>query len=230
MEAFRQWLGQLQWDTVIELVLTVAACVLCITFHEMCHGLAALAMGDPTAKRAGRLTLNPLKHIDITGLVMLAVAKFGWAKPVPIDARNFKKPKLGMALTALAGPAGNVVLCLIAALGYSGAVFFLVQTENTVFVWAYQFFYMVLYLSAGLAVFNLLPIPPLDGSKVLFAFLPPKWYWKLMRYERWGMVLMAVLLLTGTLDVPLSYLREGLINLVSPVSPWFYELLANITF
>lgn len=230
MDAIMQWLAQLRWDAAIELLVTAAACVLCITFHETCHGLAALALGDPTAKRAGRLTLNPLKHIDLMGLIMLAVAKFGWAKPVPIDPRYFKNPKLGMALTALAGPLGNVVLCVIAALGYSGSVFLMFLTGNPVFEWIYLLFYMVFYLSAGLAVFNLLPVPPLDGSKILFALLPPKWYWKLMRYERYGMIALTVLLLTGLLDGPLSLLREGLVGLISPVSLWFYELLTNLTF
>ena len=109
-----QWLGQLNFDRVWMLLLTVASCLLCITLHECCHGLAAWAMGDPTAKREGRLTLNPLKHIDPFGLVMLIVVRFGWAKPVPVDLRRFRNPRLGMALTALAGPLGNVVLTAVA--------------------------------------------------------------------------------------------------------------------
>ena len=114
MDAFRAWLGQLQFDGVWQTVVLVAASLLCITFHETCHGWAAYLLGDPTAKRMGRLTLNPLKHVDLAGLIMMAIFRFGWAKPVPVDMRNFKNPKRGMALTALAGPVSNVVLAYVA--------------------------------------------------------------------------------------------------------------------
>ena len=114
MDAFRAWLGQLQFDGVWQTVVLVAASLLCITFHETCHGWVAYKLGDPTAKRMGRLTLNPLKHADVAGLLMMALFRFGWAKPVPVDLRNFKNPKQGMALTALAGPVSNVLLAYIA--------------------------------------------------------------------------------------------------------------------
>ena len=114
MDAFRAWLGQLQFDGVWQTVVLVAASLLCITFHETCHGWVAYKLGDPTAKRMGRLTLNPLKHVDLAGLIMMALFRFGWAKPVPVDMRNFKNPKQGMALTALAGPVSNVVLAYVA--------------------------------------------------------------------------------------------------------------------
>ena len=114
MDAFRAWLGQLQFDGVWQTVVLVAASLLCITFHETCHGWVAYKLGDPTAKRMGRLTLNPLKHADVAGLLMMALFRFGWAKPVPVNMRNFKNPKQGMALTALAGPVSNVLLAYIA--------------------------------------------------------------------------------------------------------------------
>lgn len=230
MEAVRAWLAQLDWSWFLDMAVLTAAAVLCITFHEMCHGLMAYALGDPTAKRAGRLTLNPLKHVDLFGLLMLAVAKFGWAKPVPINARYFRKPKLGMAATALAGPAGNVLLSALAALGYAVFAFFYFYMDVPEMEYPVTFFYYVLYLSAGLAVFNLLPIPPLDGSKVLFAILPPRWYWKLMRYERYGMIALMVLLLTGVLDGPLNFLREGLVGLMDPIVQMTIDLLAGIYF
>lgn len=225
MNAFSQWLGQLQWNTLIEMAVVAAASLLCVSIHELCHGLAAYAMGDPTAKRAGRLTLNPLKHMDLVGFAMIVLFKVGWWKPVPVDPRRFKNPKLGMVLTALAGPASNVALCVFAACGYSAGVFALARTGNPVFEWVWMFFYLMFYLSAGLAVFNLLPIPPLDGSKVLFAVLPPKWYWTLMRYERYGMAVLVVLLTTGMLDVPLELLRQGLVDWIAPVADGFYILL-----
>lgn len=110
MHGFTAWLHQLQFGWLSDMLLIVLASLLCITIHETCHGLAAYRLGDPTAKLAGRLTLNPLRHIDILGLLMMAVARFGWAKPVPINMNNFKNPKRDMALTALAGPISNILL------------------------------------------------------------------------------------------------------------------------
>lgn len=202
MHGFTAWLHQLQFGWLSDMLLIVLASLLCITIHETCHGLAAYRLGDPTAKLAGRLTLNPLRHIDILGLLMMAVARFGWAKPVPVNMNNFKNPKRDMALTALAGPISN-------SLGQ----------------WLITFTEYVAVLSAGLAVFNLIPISPLDGSKVLFAVLPSQSYANLMRYERYGMLLLMVVLLAGWLDGPLYYLRTGLLNLLQPLALWPAELL-----
>lgn len=230
MAAIHSWLVQLQLDKLWELLVTVGSALLCITFHETCHGLAACWMGDPTAKRAGRLTLNPLKHVDIFGLVMLAVARFGWAKPVPVDMRNFRNPKLGMAVTALAGPLSNVLLAALALMGYSMAAFYGYLYDSAFVYYLEQFFLMTAILSCGLAVFNLFPIPPLDGSKVLFAFLPNSWYARLVRYERYGMVVLMVLLLSGVLDTPLSLLRDGLLDALASVCLWPFDVLRGIYF
>ena len=113
MDGFVAWLKQLQFDGVWQTAVLVAASLLCITFHEVSHGWVAYRLGDPTAKDAGRLTLNPLKHIDMMGLLMMVVFKFGWAKPVPVNMMRFRNPKRGMALTALAGPVSNVLLALV---------------------------------------------------------------------------------------------------------------------
>jgi Zn-dependent protease len=228
MDGLAAWAAQLQWGRLTELLVTAAAAVLCICFHETCHGLAALWLGDPTAKRMGRLSLNPMKHIDPMGLVMLVVAKFGWAKPVPIDVRYFKNPRAGMAITALAGPLSNVFLSALAAAGYTASMFYAIYFELTFLETLAEFFFVVFYLSAGLAVFNLLPIPPLDGSKVLFSLIPERAYWKLLRYERYGMIALMVLLLTGVLDLPLNFLRDGLTSFLAPISRWTLELLNAI--
>ena len=225
MDGFVSWLRQLQFDGVWQTAVLVAASMLCITFHETCHGLAAYRLGDPTAKRAGRLTLNPLRHVDVSGLLMMALFRFGWAKPVPVDMRNFKHPKRDMALTALAGPLSNVVLAYLAVLLYGVlAYWYYFSGSMAVYVCA-VFCYYVEIISAGLAVFNVFPIPPLDGSKVLFAFLPERAYDRLMRYERYGMLLLMLLLLTGALDTPLEWMRDGLLGMLEAGGAWPVRLL-----
>ena len=225
MSAFRAWLAQLQFDGVWQTAVLVAASLLCITFHETCHGWAAYKLGDNTAKRMGRLTLNPLKHVDLMGLLMMALFRFGWARPVPVDMRNFKHPKRDMALTALAGPVSNVVLAYIAAVLLGFTVFLTDRFgSNVLFTVLVQFFIYVEIISAGLAVFNVFPIPPLDGSKVLFALLSDRAYLKLMRYEKYGMGLLMLLLVTGLIDAPLGAMRNWLLTLLGNLSVWGYTL------
>ena len=225
MEALRAWVAQLEFGPLLDVLVVAAAALICITFHELCHGLTAYALGDDTAKQMGRLTLNPIRHVDLFGLLMLVTVKVGWAKPVPIDARRFKNPRLGMAVTALAGPVSNVVLSALAAAVNSVCIFFYFHFELPVLDWLATFSYYVFYISIGLAVFNILPFPPLDGSKVLFSLLPQRWYWWILRYERYGMFVLMALTLTGMLDVPLNFLRYGLAELLVPVSDWVLELL-----
>ena len=228
MEKIIAWVQQLNFDSVLQTGMVVAASLLCITVHETCHGYAAYLLGDPTAKRMGRLSLNPIKHIDLVGLIMMAVAHFGWAKPVPVDPRYFKDPKAGMAVTALAGPVSNVVLAYAAVLLQSVCAALYYRNGSTVWEYVWTFFYCVEIISAGLAVFNIFPIPPLDGSKVLFAFLPQQAYDKLMRYERYGMGLLAILLLTNVLDAPLLFLREGLQNGLNAIGTWPLYLILKL--
>lgn len=229
MDAFRAWLAQLQFDGVWQTAVLVAASLLCITFHETCHGLAAYRLGDNTAKRMGRLSLNPLKHVDLMGLIMMALFRFGWAKPVPVDMRNFKNPKAGMALTALAGPVSNVVLAYAAVVLCNFVIFLADRLGNTWLLLALaQFFVYVEIISAGLAVFNVFPIPPLDGSKVLFALLSDRAYDRLMRYEKYGMGLLMVLLVTGVIDRPLGAMRDWLLTWLNSLGAWGYTLPSAI--
>ena len=181
----------LDFGSMLDMVLRLAAVLLCLTVHETCHGLAAYALGDPTARRAHRLSLNPLRHIDWFGLLMMFAAGFGWAKPVPVNPNYFKKPKQGMALTALAGPVSNFLLALLTLL--AARIFCDVAAYSETNQRILDFLLMVAVLSIGLGLFNLVPISPLDGSKVLFAVLPDRAYDWLMRNERYGMLLLFAL-------------------------------------
>ena len=181
----------LDFGSMLDMVLRLAAVLLCLTVHETCHGLAAYALGDPTARRAHRLSLNPLRHIDWFGLLMMFAAGFGWAKPVPVNPNYFKKPKQGMALTALAGPVSNFLVALLTLLAARILCDVEAYSEPTQRI--LDFLLMVAVLSIGLGLFNLVPIPPLDGSKVLFAVLPDRAYDWLMRNERYGMLLLFAL-------------------------------------
>lgn len=186
-------------------VFSAAAALFCLTVHELSHGAVAYALGDPTAKDEGRLTLNPIKHIDPLGLVLMITAHVGWAKPVPVDMRYFKHPKRGMALTALAGPASNFLLAWVFLLLAS----LLLRVFSLAAAWQlYVLIFLVnaALLSIGLGVFNLFPIPPLDGSKILFSFLPDKIYYTILRYERYIMLLLLALVWFGVFSGPLSTL------------------------
>ena len=204
-------LSALDLTSLLDAVLRVAAIFLCLTVHETCHGLAALALGDPTAKSMHRLSLNPLRHIDWIGLLMMFVAGFGWAKPVPVDPRYFRKPKQGMALTALAGPVSNFVLAVLAML--ISKVIYLYAPYSAAMDVVFSFcLYTLAPLSIGLGLFNLIPSPPLDGSKVLVAFLPDRQYITLMRYERYGIVVLLVLSFVG---IGSSLISRGILGIYS---------------
>ena len=192
----------LDWTVLLDLALSVIPILICITVHECCHGLCALALGDDTAKRAGRLSLNPIKHVDAVGFIMMLVVHFGWAKPVPVNKRKIKNPKVGMAATALAGPVSNILLAILMLFIYG--LLYGALVETTVGLYVLYAIRLTATLSVSLGIFNLIPVPPLDGSKVLFAFLPQRWYYTLMRYEKYGSLVMIVLVLTGVLTKPLS--------------------------
>ena len=179
----------LDFSSLADAALRAAAVFLCLTVHETCHGLAALALGDPTAKSMHRLSLNPLRHIDWLGLALMFAAGFGWAKPVPVNPNYFRKPKQGMAITALAGPVSNFLLAIL-FLGIGKVIYLYAPYSdgmNVLFSWC---LYTVAPMSVGMGLFNLIPFPPLDGSKVLAVFLPDGAYEKLMRYERCGILIL----------------------------------------
>ena len=194
-------------DYIIQLIFTIPVLIICFTFHELGHGLAALIMGDRTAKYNGRLSLNPLKHIDWFGFLLLIVARVGWAKPVPVNAGNFRDPKKGMAITAFAGPMMNIILVFISLIFW--------HLGCNIYSWnkyVIMFLYLTIHYNAVLAMFNLLPIPPLDGSKVLLAFLPDKYYFKFLQYERYGMIVVLILAFT---NVSSKIITIGVENLIT---------------
>jgi len=181
---------------------SVIPSLICITLHELSHGLVAYRLGDDTAKRAGRLTLNPLKHLDPIGLLMMVTVHFGYAKPVPVNMNKFKNPKRDMAITALAGPVSNVLITLVCLLLYG--LLYLPLQGGSVGEFVLDMLDLTAYISIGYAIFNILPVPPLDGSKVLFSVLDEENYRTLMRYERYGGLVLMLLVWSGVLGTPLS--------------------------
>lgn len=213
MTSLSDFLQGMDWWGLLGLLISAAAALFCITIHELSHGFAAYRLGDPTAKNAGRLSLNPVKHIDPMGLAMMLVAKVGWAKPVPVDMRYFKKPRQGMAITALAGPASNFVLAFL-AVAVCSLIFRLPgsMVDRLPVYLLLDFLSNVAILSVGLGLFNLIPISPLDGSKILFSFLPDKVYLTILRYERYVMILVLVLTFLGVFSGPLSWLMTRVLD------------------
>lgn len=191
------------WQGMLMLLMSVVASLTCITVHELSHGFVAYKLGDPTARNAGRLTLNPIKHIDLIGLLMMLVAHVGWAKPVPVDMRYFKDPKRGMALTALAGPASNFLLALIVLL--AGSLLYRFGPDTLAVGYILLFLCYMAVLSVGLGLFNLIPIPPLDGAKIFYSVLPDKAYRTMLYYERYIRFLVLILAWFGLFSGPLDF-------------------------
>lgn len=180
------------------LLLKIPAVLWAISFHEFCHGYAAKLLGDPTAEMNGRLTLNPLRHFDPIGALMLLLVGFGWAKPVPVNSRYFTHVRRDMIIVSLAGIAGNLLTAFVFGLIAYFVPLGVVGSAGGMFI------QIMIFINIGLAAFNLLPIPPLDGSKVLYGFLPFKWlsiyYW----LERYGFWVLIFLLATGAISVLMS--------------------------
>lgn len=228
MQELSTFLNHMDWPGLLSLLLRIAAVLICIMIHEVSHGLAAFLLGDPTAKAQHRLSLNPLRHIDPFGALMMFIAGFGWAKPVPVDPRYFKRPKSGMAITALAGPVSNFLLSYL-----SLAVIYLyfgiaerTGAQMTQGVWGLiDFLTMLASLSIGLGVFNLIPFPPLDGSKILGVILPDRIYYKILRYEFIGTFVLMALLWSNVLDGPLFAIRGWITNGLLYLAQWPYFLI-----
>ena len=220
--------GGFDFTELVNILVSLVPSLLCITFHELCHGFTAKLLGDDTAQKAGRLTLNPIKHIDITGLLMMTIFHVGWAKPVPVNMRKFKNPKRGMAVTALAGPVSNILLALIFIILYGFFYIPLYISDSKAGEYVLNMLLTGAYISTGLAVFNLIPVPPLDGSKVLFSVISDEAYYKLMKYEKYGALVLFVLVATGVLGKPVSSAVSAVFGLMSPLADTMAEFYLKL--
>lgn len=210
-------------SVIIYILSTLAVVFLTLPIHEFAHGYMATKLGDYTPRYQGRLTLNPLAHIDYVGALCILLFGFGWAKPVQVNNRNFDNPRRDMALTAAAGPVATIIMAFIALLLTN--VCYIIPVYSSVIVYVYLFFMYIADINIYLAVFNLIPIPPLDGSRILSAFLPPKYYYKLMQYERYLFILVMALIWSGVLDRPLDFLSSGIMNGLSFVAGLPFKLI-----
>lgn len=216
---FRLFYGQDFWEALISALLIVPTVLISLSLHEAAHAFVANKCGDPTAKALGRLTLNPLKHLDPIGTVMMLLTGYGWAKPVPVNSRYFKNPKRGMALTALAGPMMNFLLGFLGAVAYAFCYRGLVaHPDSNLLYAAVLFFNYFSMLNIVYMVFNLIPIPPFDGSRILLLFLPTKWYFSVMKYERIIMMVVLIGFATGLFWSPVaglsSWILDGIYRLI----------------
>jgi Zn-dependent protease len=212
-------------DLINLIIYAAPATIITMTLHEFAHSFVSYKLGDNTPKETGRLSLNPLKHIDLLGALCLAIFHFGWAKPVQVNPNAYKNPKQGMALTALAGPLMNFIITFLAMFGMG----IIAKTGNyyttgAIGNYLYILFYYIAILSTGLGIFNLIPFPPLDGSKIIGAILPERIYFGYMKYERYGMIVLFILLFLNVLDTPLEWLNDTIINAMFSIVQFLLQL------
>ncbi len=207
---------------IIYILSALAVIFLTSPIHEFAHGFIADRLGDPTARYQGRLTLNPFAHIDYMGALGILLVGFGGARPVPVNPYNFRNPKRDMAFVAIAGPLSNIVaafVCMVLA------NLVLVTTRTLAFYYVFSFFYFIAQINVRLAVFNLIPVPPLDGSRILAQFLPNRIYYKLMQYERYIYFILIILVFSGSLSGPISNVSNALMRGISDLASLPFKVL-----
>lgn len=220
-----RWFGN-GWFGIAELLITAFCVFFSLSVHEFFHGFAAYKLGDSTAKSMGRLNISPFSHLDPIGAICLFLFGFGWAKPVPVNPNNFAygKQKSGMVWTSLAGPLSNLVVAFLAVLflhicyAFSPVILGVSEAIYSVIV---NILYTLIFMNVGLAVFNFIPIPPLDGSKILNAVLPPRLYFKIMQYEQYGFIILLLII-----NLPIfSSILNGVSDLIISAFFWIVELI-----
>lgn len=212
-------------EVIINLMSRVFVVFCILPIHEFAHAWVANKLGDDTARLKGRLTVSPFAHIDPMGALLIFLAGFGYAKPVPVNPQRFKNPRRGMALTALAGPVANLLLAFVLMFVSQAGFFAYSRNGATVLYVVYLFFFYASQVNVSLAVFNLIPIPPLDGSRIASLLIPRKYYFKIMQYERyivWGVFL---LILFGVLDTPMAYVSGKIMNLIIKITGLPFSLI-----
>lgn len=194
-----------------KIIYAIPAVLIALSLHEFAHGWASYMLGDPTPKAQGRLSVNPFQHLDIFGTLLLFFVGFGWAKPVQVDSRYYENPKADMVKVALSGPIMNFIVAFI-SLFFIGLLEKAQVPVNTISMYVATLLQYIALINIGLGVFNLIPVPPLDGSKVLFAMLPAKSYFSYMRYEQLGMLVLLMFIWFGAFDGFLITARARVIN------------------
>jgi len=204
---------------ILSFIMSIPAVLFAITIHECAHGWAAYLMGDHTARYSGRLSLNPLRHMDPIGALCMLFFRFGWAKPVPVNSSNFRNRRAGIVTVSLAGPLSNFVTGLICCILFYMISFF-TQGESALSRFALTILIQSVYMNVGLMIFNLIPIPPLDGSKILLEFLPYRWQYKIYAYERYFGLILILLVYAGSMTPVLSFFQSYVLM--------FYEFISSL--
>lgn len=212
-------------ETILDYLIKALVLFTAVPVHECAHAWVAEKMGDDTGRKQGRITLNPFAHLTLWGSLMMILVGFGWGKPVMVDSRNFKDPKKGMVLTSLAGPASNFIMAFLSMIVYKVLAFLSFAKDSStlgLIAWAFK---LITRINISLAVFNFLPIPPLDGSKIFNAILPEKWYFTIMKYENFIFIALIILVYSGLLDAPLSFLQDKVIDVMLFLTGWVDNIM-----